>query len=225
VELPVIAWILIASVAALPAVAVLAAMADRQITWPYGTHASPSPPDLMRGAGQAARLAGLEPVEVLASAKSRLHGMRCEFFVSRERELLLVVGHGHVAGLSVDPCYVFTRLSDGRCLVTVDDPQVEEEWDLAGLRDGALFAGVPVDELVARHRERISAAAVAAVPYSSDPLADHREMLQRRIRILVENGHASWLDGGEAWRYTLKGALRSLLASVWRPGRRPARSA
>ena len=115
--------------------------------------------------------------------------------------------------MPVNGSWLFTRLGNGTCLVTLDDER-GSEYDLAGLSREAVYAGVPLAALLASHRRRVASADAPAVPYGSDAVWDHREMMSRRIRTLVERGYATFCgETGEGWRYTPKGAVVGTLTA------------
>jgi hypothetical protein len=53
-------------------------------------------------------------------------------------------------------------------------------------------------------------------------MSEHREMLGRRVDLLVQRGHARFLDRNAGrWRYTARGAMRLALGAhltLWRRG-------
>lgn len=155
-----------------------------------------------------ANLMGFEPVGVFKDGDGRLYRIRYDFWRSKKGNVLALVGGGTLAGLPVRNTWLFTRLVDGRCLVTLSD-QKASEIDLAGIAVEALIDGADFAKLLDWHRARLVASPVPAAPYSeTDPLANHLEFRTRRIDRLAELGLAYYLEPGQtAWRYTLRGAL------------------
>jgi len=126
-----------------------------------------------------------------------------------------------MAAIPVDATWIFTRLGDGRYLLTFDD-QKASEYDLSGLRSEVLCPKAGLRALLEQHRRRAAAAQGLALPYSPrDPLSDHREMLARRVDLLVQRGHAQFVDRtAGVWRYTARGAMQLALGGHWTAWRR-----
>jgi hypothetical protein len=118
--------------------------------------------------------------------------------------------------MPIDATWIFTRLGDGRYLVTVDNAKASE-YDLTGLRAEALYPAAGLRVLLDRHRQRVAAAAGLALPFSAqDPMADHRDLIGRRVELLVQRGYAQFVDRNRGvWRYTARGAMRLALGLNW----------
>jgi hypothetical protein len=134
---------------------------------------------------------------------------------------LAEIGSGKVATVGVDGTWLFTRLADGRCLVTVDEPKASE-YDLSGLRDNRLYPGLDFQKLLARHRERIGNAGSAALTYTeSNSLADHREFMRQRVARIVDKNYARFVDEQRGvWSYTIFGACSLSIRANWKALRR-----
>ena len=202
-----------------PLVLLLAAIAarlwERRLIWPYvPADGSTVATRYTASATAAAEALGFTPHGVFRDGKGRIYRIRYELWLSRERDALLLIGGGSLAGIPVDGSWLFTRLSNGKCLTTLDDER-GSEYDLAGLAQEAVYSGVPLEALLDSHRRRVASAEAPALPYS-DPVSDHREMLSRRISTLAQRGYATFCgETGEGWRYTAKGALVATFASYW----------
>jgi hypothetical protein len=160
-------------------------------------------------------------VGIFADGKSRFYRVRYEFWLSPDCSTLAEIGSGKVATVGVDATWLFTRLVDGRCLVTVDEPKASE-YDLSGLRDNRLYPGLDFQKLLARHRERIANAESAALEYTgSDSLANHREFMRHRVARLVEKNYARLIDEQRGvWSYTIFGACVLSIRANWKAFRR-----
>jgi hypothetical protein len=133
--------------------------------------------------------------------------VRYDFWISPERDVLVNVGCGTVIGIAVDARWLYTRLQDGRLVLTLTD-QSASEYDLSGQRIEALVTTMTFDQLLAAHRERVRGQFSPAVPYGPDPLKDHRDSVIQRVESLTRSGYAKHLDASqETWAYTLWGAL------------------
>jgi hypothetical protein len=182
---------------------------ERRLVWPYApADVATSPTRYTTAASAAAGSLGFTAYGVYKDAKGALYRIRYELWLAPERDVLLLIGGGTLAGIPVNASWLFTRLGDGRCLATLDE-QNGAEYDLAGLVDESVCPRMTLPQLLAAHRGRVFGSSVPALPYS-DPVNDHRELLVRKVATLVQRGYASyWGDGGEGWRYTPLGALVS----------------
>ncbi|PYQ54298.1 MAG: hypothetical protein DMF78_06520, partial [Acidobacteria bacterium] len=114
---------------------------------------------------------------------------------------------------------------DGRYLVTIDN-FLATDYDLAGIREEALYQGAGLHDLLDRHRQRVGAAQGLALPFSKDPTADYRDVMARRVEVLAQRGYAYFADRERGvWRYTNEGAVRLSLGMHWTLLRRIARRA
>lgn len=187
----------------------------------------PITPYAARTITTAAQL-GFRSLGVFRDGKGRIYQVRYDFLLSRERDVLALIGSGTIAGIRLNNTWLFTRLADGRCLRTVDT-QPGSEIDLAGLADEALIAGVDFEELTVRHRNRAAVSFASPIAYSDDdPLRDHREFCVRRANALEELGYVRFLDSQRTtWRYRARGALlwtlrahfQGLRRAVWSDAR------
>jgi len=196
------------------AFALLARMWEKRLVWPYALGDEPPQTSRMSTSVGAAGTLGFRRVSVGRDAKGSMYRIRYEFWLPPEHDSLLLIGGGSLAGMAVDGNWLFTRLSNGRCLVSVDDLR-GSEYDLTGLSDEAIHPGVSLRELLDRHRARIAAAEAPPLPYGDrDPTSEHRAFLTHRVQSLVQRGFAAWLDPSQsAWRYTAKGALLGTIRS------------
>jgi hypothetical protein len=164
---------------------------------------------------------GFESLGVFRDAKGRMYRVRYDFVLSPERDVLAVIGGGVIGVLRVRGTWLYTRLADGRCLLTIDR-QSASEIDLAALTDEALVRWVGFGGLLDRHRRRVAAAPVAAVPYSKeDPLGDLRAFRIQWVGRLETLGFVKFLEPTRTtWRYTVKGALAWTIRAYLRGIRR-----
>jgi hypothetical protein len=192
---------------ALLLLAIAARMWERRLVWPYVPDDGKVPATrYTTAAAGAAQGLGFTPLGAFRDGKGRMYRIRYELWIAPGRDALLLVGGGSLAGIPVDGSWLFTRLGNGRCLATLDDEK-GSEYDLAGLTQEAVHSGVPLAALLDAHRQRVASAEAPGLPYA-DAVADHREMLSRRIHSLVQRGYATFCgEAGEGWRYTANGAL------------------
>src|SRR5262245_61539442 len=140
-------------------------------------------------------------------AKGAKYHVRYDFWVSPERDVLVNVGCGTIIGINVDARWLYTRLQDGRTIVTVSD-QSASEYDLTGQRVEALINAISFQQLLTAHRKRVKAQFSLPRPYGPDPLKDLQAEIKQRVDTLVSSGYAKHLDPRlETWSYTFFGAL------------------
>jgi hypothetical protein len=227
---------------------VLVCLWEKRLVWPYvpagepdslpADHPSDSDnpyasPQMVEGPGTLAATdyalrakrdalaLGFESLGVFRDGKGPMYRIRYDFVLSPEGDVLAEIGGGMIGVFRFRGTFLYTQLADGRCLVTVDR-QMASDVDLAGLIDEALVRWARFGRLLDRHRRRVAAAPVAAVPYSKeDPLGDLKAFCIRWTGRLEEFGFVRFLEPTRtAWRYTLKGALiwstRALLRGIRR---------
>lgn len=188
---------------------------EKRLMWPFEESGEvPPPTSRMTSTIAAASALGFRLISVGQDAKGALYRVRYEFWLPPERDVLLLIGGGRVARLQVDGNWLFTRLADGKCLVTVDDLRASER-DLSGLADEAIHPGVPLRVLLERHRGRMAASMAPPLPYSEhDAMAEHREFQERKVATLVQQGYATMVDPFRgAWRFTVRGAFLATVRS------------
>ena len=151
---------------------------------------------------------GFQSLGVFRDGKGPMYRIRYDLLLSAEGDVLAEIGAGMISVFRHRGTCLHTQLADGRCLVTIDR-QVASEIDLAGLADESLVRWARFGRLLDRHRRRVAAAPVPAVPYSKeDPLGDLKAFCVRRIGRLEELGFIKFLEPTRTmWRYTLKGAI------------------
>jgi len=157
-----------------------------------------------------------------------LYQLRYDFWLSPDQLVLAMVGGGTLAGIPLAGTSLYSRLGDGRCLVTIDEPKSQDS-DPSGLTLQMVVTHADLDELLNRHRQRLAEYGQSTVPYSAQaPLDDHRAFRMRRVEVLRERGLVRFLDQeNNAWKYTLKGAwtaiaglyTRELKRQLKEPGR------
>jgi len=151
---------------------------------------------------------GFTPLGSFYHAKTKLYRVRYNAWLSPDRVVLAWVGGGTVASILLNATWLFTRLRDGRCLLTIDDPKAGDS-DLSGLTDQAVVRNADFEELLAKHRQRVESATEPAEPYSNnDPIGDHRAFLAFRTERLEERGLVRFLDAERtSWKYGVVGAI------------------
>jgi hypothetical protein len=157
-----------------------------------------------------------------------IYKLRYDFWLSPDQVVLAMVGGGTLAAIPVSGTTLYTRLDDGRCLVTIDEPKSQDS-DPSGLTLQMVVTHADLDTLLSRHRQRLVESGQPAQPYSAQaPLEEHRAFRTSRVEFLIERGLARFLDDERnAWRYTPKGAwtavsglyTRELKRQLKEPGR------
>jgi hypothetical protein len=148
---------------------------------------------------------------------TKLYALRYDFWISPDRLILAMVKGGTILSIPCFGTHLFTRLRDGRWLLTVDDLKWDSTNPSALMRREVIHrAGF--EELLERHRARIAGADSSANPYAEDdPLEDHRAMLRSDAEDLARCGLARFVDDERTtWRCTLRGAIN---ATLWGYGR------
>lgn len=171
-----------------------------------GLHLLPGP--YTQEVDRAARRAGFRHLGAFADGKGKLYKLRYDFHLAPDRRSLALVGVGTIAGVPGATLWLFTRMSDGSLLTTLNQ-QAGSEFDLAGIRRELMVPNAPFETLLGRHIARFDEAFSDPILYSeADPLGDHRASLLSRVEELERIGAATFLDPSRnAWRYTTKGSV------------------
>lgn len=214
----------------------LAGMWEKRLVWPYVTEANyepkfdPSNPYQAPGSGEQvgiseyamamglqARTHGFRPLGEFFDGKGKIYRLRYEFWLAHDQMVVANIGSGTLAGIPLQTTWLFTRLGNGHCLVTLDEPKGVDS-DTTGMTEQVVLANADFPELLAHHRRRIDAADPPAVPYSaSDPLADHLAFRAARAERLVDQGLAKYLDEEHRWyKYTVRGAFVAAVRTATR---------
>jgi hypothetical protein len=221
----------------------LAGKWEKRLVWPYVPSLPPGPkPDLSdpysppsqvepvritdyaKAVNQEAGRRGFLTYGHFFDGKGKIYKLRYDFWLAPDKMVLAMVGGGTMAGIPLQATWMYTRLQDGRSIVTIDDPKAADS-DPTGMTDQLILANADFAELLERHRQRIAAALPPAIPYSeSDALADHRNSRSARADALVEMGLAKYLDDQNQWyKYTVKGAFLAAVRASLREWRRAIR--
>jgi hypothetical protein len=213
----------------------LAALFEKRMVWPYqpaselknppppprdsaaNPHAPPSKQDqvAITSYAQATCLKleslGFDYHGVYYDRRRGIYKLRFDFWLSPDRLVLAMVGGGTLAGIPLAGTCLFTRLDDGRCLMTIDEPKSQDS-DPSGLTIQKIVTHADLDELIAQHRRRLTESESQGSPYSARAaLEEHRAFRTRRADVLIDAGLARYLDEERnAWRYTLKGAWTAI---------------
>jgi hypothetical protein len=215
---------------------------EKRLVWPYvaGDHHGAKPrldpidPYAAPGRGEPLEIteyaiAVNEQVERLGfgphghffDGKGKIYKLRYDFWLAPDRMVLAMVGGGTLAGIPLQATWLYTRLEDGRCLVTIDDPKAGDS-DPTGQTLQEVLANADFTELMGRHRQRIEESDSPPLLYSeADPLADHRAFREARAAVLVDQGWAAYLDPQDNWyKYTVKGACLAAFRATLRERKR-----
>jgi hypothetical protein len=218
----------------------LAGLWEKRLVWPYVKDKDPAkeldPIDPYFAPGIAAPLEiteyaiavneevedlGFQPLGHFFDGKGKIYKLRYDFWLAPDRLVLVMVGGGTLAGIPLQATWLYTRLRDGRCLVTIDDPKGGDS-DPTGQTLQHILANADFSELMSCHRQRIDQADALPLQYSEiDPLADHRAFRAARAAVLVDQGWARYLDPQDNWyKYTAKGAFLAAVRSGLREWKR-----
>ena len=132
-------------------------------------------------------------------------------FRSPDKSILIIIGQATIGGLRQKLSMIFSKLHDGKYLITTDDAG---EPDISGRTERQLRLNADLWELVDCHRAQLAMAGGASSTFGADPVMKELERLSRdQAEALESLGYAGFLDADRTiWRYSLKGAL--LLATV-----------
>lgn len=210
-------------VLALFLVPILVAMWEKRLVWNY-LPVDRNDPEAMRGLTDFAfvdRVGGelkdrkFEFVASSRDAKGERYRTLYDFYLSPDRQVLVIVGGGTIFGLRLAAMWVFSRIADGRCLLTVSD-QNASELDPTGITEEVLAVTTGAHDILRRHRDRLALEKGEILTYSNDPLNDQLEYRFRRFNALVARGHAKFLDEAETrWKYTFVGAVNFSVRGIF----------
>jgi hypothetical protein len=134
-------------------------MWETRLVWPYvAADAATAPATAyLTTTAESARELGFAPLGVFRDGKGKLYRIRYELWSAPEADVLLLIGGGTVAGMPVDGSWLFTRLANGQCIVSIDN-EAGREHDLTGMIHETLYPRTTLAALVASHRAAVSAA-------------------------------------------------------------------
>jgi hypothetical protein len=231
----------------------LAALFEKRMVWPYqrASEFKNAPPPATRGSTsnpyappskqdhvaitsyanatcRKLEAQGFSYQDVYYDRRRGIYKLRFDFWLSPDRFVLAMVGGGTLAGIPLSGTCLFTRLADGHCLLTIDEPKSQDS-DPSGLTIQKIVTHADLSELIAQHRERVSESESPGLPYSARAaLEEHRAFRTRRVDVLIDSGLARYVDAERnAWKYTLKGAwtavssmyVRELKRQLKEPGK------
>jgi hypothetical protein len=198
----------------------LAALLQKRRVWAYepvDEKAAYPETDYARWVGESAARLGYEYLGVFHDSKGRLYKIRYDFWVSPAHDVIAFCGVGTLMSIPLKAIWLYTKLSDGRCLMTTDNSAAIES-DLSGMTEPVLVTNADFDELLARHRRRVDEAPLPVSPFAhADSFADFMAFRTARVDHLVEIGFARYLDDRkDSWRYTPRGALAVAAATYFK---------
>jgi hypothetical protein len=204
---------------------VAAAMWERRPIQPYYVPESgaeyPPGPEHQQTNEQIDQL-GYQHVTVCHDGKGRLYRVRYDFWIAPDNMTLAVIGSGTVASMNVFGIWLYSRTADGGTLLTTNE---RGEQDISGVEDQQTWHGMPLPELVEKHRQRLLNLVIQ--PFSTEAaLVEYFDIRRRKAAALVARGYAKYVDDDRlAWRYNFKGAIVFYVTAVIvRPLRRLFRS-
>jgi hypothetical protein len=151
---------------------------------------------------------GFSYLGVCRAGNDKLYRIRYDTWISPDRDVFAVVGAGRMAAIPSQATILTSKLTDGRVLITVDNPGAMG-GDSSGMTEWKVLTNADFPELLAKHRARIEAEMTPVEPYSDrDPLGDHLELNSQRVERMARAGHLYFLDDErDRWRYTAWGAV------------------
>jgi hypothetical protein len=174
---------------------------------------------------ETAQSFGFEIKDVLRDGKGKLYRVRYNFLRSPDRNSLVLIGNGTIAGIPVVGTHFFTFLTDNRCLVTIDNP-ASSLWDFTGLIDERCLPNCDCKKLHDFHQNRVRSSLIQSVQLPDDnPVNVLREFRIQWVDLMESRGWVRFLDPQRnVWRYNIKGAfifsvrglLRGFRRFIWR---------
>ncbi|MCK4850947.1 MAG: hypothetical protein KAT11_06340 [Phycisphaerae bacterium] len=144
---------------------------------------------------------------------------------SPQRDIIIESGQGRIAKMPTAQTWLYSRLDNGRFLITSD--RFGDE-DLSGLSKTRYVWKGSLSQLLKKHRAMLEASELAVQPFTEETAADALEAMRReQTDRSVQLGRVRWLDDEHSqWRYTLTGGLRTAanlfkqlgvaLSQIWR---------
>ena len=143
-----------------------------------------------------------------------IYQMHYQFLLSPDRDVLALIGDGTMLKLEQRTNWLYSRLTDGRFLTSLDNER-GAHLDLSnrtieGLKPGADFA-----TLLDWHYERIAYLDDAIKPFlDRDPLAVLRQFRAERVDLLEAAGLMTYIDSERnRHRFTIRGSAISTYMS------------
>ena len=164
---------------------------------------------------------GFAPLGVCGDVREGPYQVRYQFWLSRERHVLALVGDGTMLKIPFQATWLYTRLADGKFVVSLDNEK-GAHLDLTGQTIEGLHPGAGLAVLVAWHRNRVLATGIPVAPLTeADPLAAFRAFRADRVDRLEMAGLIGFLDGQRnVHRFTPRGAAIYVVRTFARGYRR-----
>ncbi len=164
---------------------------------------------------------GFDWLGLFRDAKGPLYKVLYEFWYSKDRSVLLILGAGSVAGVQLEGSWLYSPLPDGRMIATIDN-LAASAGDESGLLTETFLATSSFEQLLAHHERRRDAAGGRGLAFGgTDPIAALRDFRLRVASNLERRGKLQFVSADrQAWRYTWAGAAsgagKALLRNVKR---------
>ena len=154
----------------------------------------------------AGRLGFSSAGEFVQNRGSRLYRARLALWISPDGQTLVRIGGGKTAGVPVKRTSLTSFVEPGRIIETSDDFAMT---DLSGLTDRKVVLNADLDELFARHEERLAQFPGIKRAFSTaDALAAFEAMQAMKVTQMEKLGLGRFLNHDRTvWRHTLKGAI------------------
>jgi len=160
---------------------------------------------------QAAQQMGFQYGGAFAQSRgSQMYQCRLALWLTPDQGTLVVVVGGKIARMNYRKTFVFSRLSEVKTLVTLDEFGTT---DLSGIWDAETLLNADLAELVAKHELRLEAGGLIPIAFSPTDLQTQYEAMTRaRVERMIERGLATYVDAGRnVWKFTFKGAMSNAL--------------
>ena len=175
----------------------------------------PAPPETIIGGSPyfvavneaAGRLGFLFAGLFVQDRASRIYQARLALWISADGLTLVRIAGGKTAGANIKRTMLTSIVEPNRILETSDEFSAS---DLSGLTDRKLVLNAHLDELFARHQERLARYPDPKRAFSTDgALVALEEMAMMRATQLERLGLGKFVNPDRTvWRHTLKGAIQ-----------------
>ena len=136
------------------------------------------------------------------------------FALSPDRLILAMIYSYRLLPSMICWTRLYSRLSDGRYIMTMSSDLSGDEQDVSGLMLGVWYHAVTTDALLSHHCRRLKN--LQNSPWPLDTACDAvNEILGQRVERMVSHGQARWTNSDKShWRYSWRGSFAQGFAWV-----------
>ena len=205
-----ISWIILAVVILFPLMFMLLSRMEKQMIHCFEScdkEVILKQSDYTKATNEAAEQFGFSHCTWFRHSRGKLYQATVTTWLSPDALILLVVGGGKIAGISIKTTLLYSKSVDGSVLVTCNEAG---EFDLSGVFDKQVLWNADLNELYDLHTNRMEIWDEPLEVFNSlSVLKDYESLQKRRVQMLVDMGLARYLDFDQnEWRYTIKGAIQ-----------------